>query len=392
MSFSPSSPPTTTIFGESLIQGEHPVLPVLKKQSSKQRFLFRVVGLPIGIILFPIVGIILSLRSIKNTLFKKQALNKNVAEVFSGLAMDEARPITIQPSRTALLMSIVRHAGFLAGLTENTYDSLFLPTFPYVGAIAMGYLHRLAPSIVGGWMVGSLSSIALRTMFFDRVVINAKISQVVFLGSGFCTRAHRVHDKVQPGTRFFEVDAATTQTSKRAIIDKQLDDGVKYFTNHGIEYVSVDFSKEKPIQRLVQYGFDTSKPAVFIVEGVSMYLSEASVKQMLTDISQSCSRGTLVGIDFLEDVWSADDEELIHKRFAADALVNVLKKKTKGETLQFGFKHQQLLQDFVKPLGFSVEVHLTPFECTRRFMIDPLTKQEYEQISDLEHFIVLRVI
>src|SRR5919198_2925173 len=84
------------------------------------------------------------------------------------------------------------------------------------------------------------------------------------------TRAFRLP---RPGQiRCFEVDMPQTQSTKRQLLRKAR------IESTGITFVAADFENEDWLARLVDAGFDPNQPAVFLLEGVIMYLDRPAVE------------------------------------------------------------------------------------------------------------------
>lgn len=111
---------------------------------------------------------------------------------------------------------------------------------------------------------------AARTTFFDQALQRhlADIDQLVILGAGLDTRAY----PLPPGTRVrsFEVDTPWTQPFKREMLRKA---GVNTI---GVTYVSADFLHQDWLEKLLQAGFEPSRPSFFLWESVTMYLDRAA--------------------------------------------------------------------------------------------------------------------
>ncbi len=130
-----------------------------------------------------------------------------------------------------------------------------------------------------------------RQTFFDSVVARylPGIAQFVILGAGFDTRAFnlpkdgRVHS--------FEVDTPKTQAVKREILDKAGIDTT------GVAFVAADFEKEDWLARLVEAGFDPDQPALFVWEGVTMYLDRAAIEATLRKIAGT-AKDSVVAFDY----------------------------------------------------------------------------------------------
>ena len=127
-----------------------------------------------------------------------------------------------------------------------------------------------------------------RVTFIDAAVERylATISQFVILGAGFDTRAFRLP---RPGQiRCFEVDLPQTQASKRQLLHKAGIDSTF------VTLVAADFETEDWLARLVEAGFDPNQPAVFLWEGVIMYLDRQAVESTLRKIATTAKGSVLV--------------------------------------------------------------------------------------------------
>jgi methyltransferase (TIGR00027 family) len=135
--------------------------------------------------------------------------------------------------------------------------------------------------------------------------------QVVILGAGLDTRAIR---KQAPKVAYFEIDDETTLSYKKArLAENHLTADVSFIYGN---YVTDDF-----IHLLISKGFDCSRPTHFIWEGNTMYLTVASVRQVMADIARHVRQFTL-SFDYFEEavITEATGDAaatLIAKRFAA---------------------------------------------------------------------------
>lgn len=160
-----------------------------------------------------------------------------------------------------------------------------------------------------------------RITFFDEVVTRylASIRQFVILGAGFDTRAYRLPGDA--GIRSFEVDTAKTQAVKREILDKAGIDST------GVTFVPADFEKDDWLKLLIDSGFNPKQPALFLWEGVTIYLDHEAVEDTLRKIAGT-ARGSAVAFDYFTTV-SLESSEF-YWRYARWAT------KAAGEPLKFG--------------------------------------------------------
>jgi len=129
-----------------------------------------------------------------------------------------------------------------------------------------------------------------RQTFFDGVVEQHRstIEQFVIVGAGFDTRAIRLKGT---SVRCFEIDAPATQAAKRELLAKT---GID---SREIIFVSANFETEDWLTKLIDAGFDSGKPTLFIWEGVMMYLDRQAVKATLRKIAGT-TKSSVVAFDY----------------------------------------------------------------------------------------------
>ena len=117
-----------------------------------------------------------------------------------------------------------------------------------------------------------------RTAFFDRVVVNsveAGVRQVVAGAAGYDGRAFRYAKR---GVRWFEVDHPATQADKmERIVRLRLD------TRH-IRFIPADFTADPVAGLLAGAGLVQDRPALFLLEGVAVYLEQPVLELSLIHI------------------------------------------------------------------------------------------------------------
>ncbi len=184
---------------------------------------------------------------------------------------------------------------------------------------------------------------AARMAFFDNVVDRylSNITQFVILGAGFDTRAFRLPKDSK--VRSFEVDAPKTQAIKREALRKAGLDASR------VTFVSADFEKDDWLAKLVDAGFDRGKPALFVWEGVLMYLDRSAVEATLAKIA-STATGSIVAFDYFTDESLLSPS--LYWRFARAST------KAAGESLKFGIDStppaQERLAEFLRTSGLEL--------------------------------------
>jgi methyltransferase (TIGR00027 family) len=182
-----------------------------------------------------------------------------------------------------------------------------------------------------------------RVTFFDAAVDRhlATIAQFVILGAGFDTRAFRLPKDAR--VQSFEVDAPKTQALKRAMLHKA---GID---TNGVTFVSADFERDDWLARLVAAGFDSGKPALFLWEGVMMYLDREAVESTLRKIA-STAKGSIVAFDyFTTEVLESRAPYMRYARAGTSAA---------GEPLKFGIDStppsRERLAELLRSCGLSL--------------------------------------
>ena len=129
-----------------------------------------------------------------------------------------------------------------------------------------------------------------RTAFFDRVLVNAVdrgITQVVVGGAGYDGRALRY---ARPGVRWFEVDHPATQADKRERLAR-----LGLDTAH-IAFIPADFTADPVAGPLRDAGLDPARAALFLFEGVAVYLDRPVTERVLAEFREVTAAGSPLAI------------------------------------------------------------------------------------------------
>jgi methyltransferase (TIGR00027 family) len=129
-----------------------------------------------------------------------------------------------------------------------------------------------------------------RTRFFDRIVvrsIDGGLEQIVAVGAGYDGRAMRY---AKPGVTWFELDHPDTQADKRERLAR-LD-----IDTAGIAFAPIDFAVGDVADTLAAAGYDVSRRALFLCEGVAGYLSLDVLIAMLRALAGCAAGGSVLGI------------------------------------------------------------------------------------------------
>lgn len=184
---------------------------------------------------------------------------------------------------------------------------------------------------------------SLRVAFFDSVVERylADRQQFVILGSGFDTRAFRLPRDSQ--VRAFEVDRPETVALKRRLLQQT---GVD---TSGVAFVAADFEQGDWLERLSDVGFDPQVPALFLWEGVTMYLNRAAIDATLRTIA-STATGSVVTFDYFTSEMLTSRS--MYPRYARAAT------RAAGEPMKFGVDStppsRQRLAELLESCGLTL--------------------------------------
>jgi methyltransferase (TIGR00027 family) len=132
--------------------------------------------------------------------------------------------------------------------------------------------------------------IRARTAFFDRVVVTAVndgMRQVVVGAAGYDGRSLRY---ARPGVRWFEVDHPATQADKLERLRRLGIDA-----SH-VRFVAADFGADPVAAGLREAGLDTREPALFLFEGIAVYLEKPVTESVLAQFREVTVPGGLLAV------------------------------------------------------------------------------------------------
>ena len=135
--------------------------------------------------------------------------------------------------------------------------------------------------------------IVARTVFLDELITAAcadGVRQVVLLGAGFDTRAFRL--PWPPGVRCFELDTGDVLAAKQQVLTEQ-------GAMAGCERIVVptDLGGDWP-PALRAAGLDPVWPAIWVAEGLLVYLSPGQVDRLLDEVTSLSGPASRLGLTF----------------------------------------------------------------------------------------------
>jgi methyltransferase (TIGR00027 family) len=136
----------------------------------------------------------------------------------------------------------------------------------------------------------------VRTRFIDEMLERALrngVTQVVILGAGFDTRAHRFAELLKDA-KVIEIDFGATQEYKRRRVDAALGGAPEH-----VIYAPIDFARDSLVEVLRHAGFQDDRKTYFIAEGLSMYVPEEGMKATLRAIAAESAPGSVLLLEYL---------------------------------------------------------------------------------------------
>jgi len=253
-----------------------------------------------------------------------------------------------RPSLTARVVALSRAlASETRAAIVNPGDAAVQALLPIDLRIGLKALKasQLAPMAVRA-SAGFVDHIALRAAILDRQVeaaIEAGISQIVILGAGLDTRAHRL--SCLEDADVYEVDHPSTQRGKEAAARAGLPTLARKLV-----YVAVDFERDRLTERLAQTGHKAGEPTLWLLEGVVPYLTEGALAGLFGEISAASAPGSRLALTYVP----ADASWLKRSRPALRVLLAIA-----GEPFQAPIT-QDALHSMLHMYGLAVEEDTSP--------------------------------
>ena len=234
-------------------------------------------------------------------------------------------------------------------LTDSRARALKWANRPGMRGILERYADWKAP--------GARTSAIGRTRFIDDIVcaeVAAGIRQLVILGAGYDSRAHRLPELAN--FPVYEVDRPDTQEEKRRRIE-----GVEG-ARKDVRYVAVDFVRDDLATRLADAGWRSDRTTLFLWEGVTNYLEEQAVARIF-DMVGLCAISSAIAFTYIHR-GVLDGSK--HFDGGAKLVDNV---RRLGEPWQFGLIPEEL-RDYLAGFMLALEQDLGADEYRARYFGD----------------------
>jgi len=208
------------------------------------------------------------------------------------------------PSRTSILTAAarafgsrepdasVRNPDWVAERLIGPAELALIADHPLSTALDRDFHEAINdPDIFGfAWLM------LVRTRFIDELLHRAVgngARQLVILGAGFDTRAHRFAELLKD-VSVFEIDFGATQEYKKRRVEETLGGAPA-----NLVYAPIDFTRESLADVLRRAGFRSDLKTYFICEGVSMYVPEEGMKETLRALAAESAAGSTLLLEYM---------------------------------------------------------------------------------------------
>lgn len=229
-------------------------------------------------------------------------------------------------------------------------------------------IRSLANRVMQRRLPGIYPFVTARTKYFDAALnteVAAGAQQVVILGAGADSRAHRFADRLAE-TSVFELDHPATSEWKRAKVAR-LDLPGKAV------HVPIDFGSTSLAETLDANKVDRDLATLFLWEGVSPYLEAEAVAATLTEIARF-AEGSSVVFDYVYrdglDAASTNPDAAKYREYLSGH----------GEPLRFGIDPERLAE-YLDGFGLSLADHATPADLRRELLGDLRDPMSFSAIA-----------
>jgi len=272
------------------------------------------------------------------------------------------RRIDTKTSRTAQYTCICRAASFrekrecYQGADDIAYN--LVP-----GIIKLILKSSLLCRICGKYLAprGIYEYVIARTKYIDSEFCDAlkkTFDQIVIFGAGFDSRAERF-DHLNKSTKIFELDAPVTQQEKLKAFSKR-----KITIPENLVFVSINFNKESLSSKLIEAGFETSRKSMFLMEGVTMYLTSGAVDVTFSFIQHGSATGSRVVFDYVNAGVLRNE----NKYYGEKDIFKTVSRA--GEAWTFALEPGEL-EGFLSRYGLSLIDHRNALELEKKYFRNP---------------------
>ncbi|MBN2261091.1 MAG: SAM-dependent methyltransferase [Clostridiales bacterium] len=262
-------------------------------------------------------------------------------------------------SRTASYTCMCRASSFLE---KNKY----LKSNDYIAVKLLPRLVKVLLKLKILNLKGKISPkgiypyVIARTKYIDEIFKNAikdGIEQVIIFGAGFDSRAIRLLNETQ-NVKVYEIDTVYTLQAKLRQFKKR--------ETHLPEYnihIPVNFDKEDIKTKLSEIKLMKSKKSLFILEGLTMYLSQESIEKTFKLIYDYSGPSSFIVFDYLYASVLRKEEKYYGER-------EIFKRVEKdNEKWTFGIEEGEI-ENFLGRFNFNLVEHLDSNKIENKYFTD----------------------
>jgi len=126
-----------------------------------------------------------------------------------------------------------------------------------------------------------------------RYEVSAGIDALVILGAGYDTRAYRMQELAE--LRVYEVEHPATSREKQSRLAKALGS-----TSANVTFIEADLARQDLLGQLAAHGHERSSRTLFLLSGVSMYLSAVAMAKLFDEVAAHASERTSLLFDYVD--------------------------------------------------------------------------------------------
>lgn len=191
---------------------------------------------------------------------------------------------------------------------------------------------------------GIYEYVIARTKYIDyifKAAMENGTEQIVILGAGYDSRGIRLLP-ADSKIRVYELDTYGVLNGKTKQLMKR---GIKKPDN--TIYVPIDFLKDDARDKLAEKDYSFRKKTLFILEGLTMYLSPETVNQLFDLVRECSADGSFVLFDYVYGSVLREENRYYGERDIFDTVAKASEKWT------FGIE-EGVLSQFLKERGFDL--------------------------------------
>lgn len=228
-----------------------------------------------------------------------------------------------------------------------------------LGAMSLKWVRLMIATLERVAIRGIQLHYALRKLYLEEITREALtqgIRQVVVIGAGFDTLSLRLHE-AYPAAQFIEIDHPATQKIKTCAVESH------NLSKRNLRFLPLDLTRQGLAEALLPCRYyRPDEKALFIAEGLLMYLEPDEVDRLFRFIRGRSSPGSRFAITFMEP--QSDGRVRFHRSSrAVDAWLRL-----RGESFKWGIRRERI-NEYLAARGFALQEVATPETLRSRYLV-----------------------